>query len=68
MEIKFQQLLTQWEYGCCHTSLCGILYLLNFSRSFHCGFDPWPHSVGWGSGVAVSSGVGHRCGLDAVLL
>ena len=24
------------------------------------GLDPWPHSVGWGSGVAVSCGVGRR--------
>ena len=33
-----------------------------------CGFDPWPRSVGYGSGVAVSCGVGHRCGLDLALL
>ena len=25
-----------------------------------CGFDPWPRSVGQGSGVAMSGGVGHR--------
>ena len=31
-------------------------------------FDPWPHSVGWGSGVPVSSGVGRRCGSDPALL
>jgi len=31
-------------------------------------FDPWPHSVGWGSGVAVSCGVGCRCGSDLALL
>ena len=23
-------------------------------------FDPWPHSVGWGSGVAMSVGCRHR--------
>ena len=28
------------------------------------GFDPWPFSVGWGSSVAVSCGVGHRRGSD----
>ena len=28
------------------------------------GFGPWPCSVGWGSGVAVSCGVGHRCSSD----
>ena len=32
------------------------------------GFDPWPHSVGWGSGVAMSCGVGSRCGSDSALL
>ena len=32
------------------------------------GFDPWPRSVGYGSGVAVSCGVGHRRGLELVLL
>ena len=29
---------------------------------------PWPHSVGWGSGVAASCGVAHQCGWDPVLL
>ena len=33
-----------------------------------CGFDPWPCSAGWRSGIAASCGVGHRCGLDPVLL
>ena len=28
----------------------------------------WPRSVSYGSGIAVSCGVGHRCGLDLVLL
>ena len=32
------------------------------------GFDPWPCSVHGGSGVALSCGVGCRCGLDPVLL
>ena len=32
------------------------------------GFDPWPCSVGWGSGVGVSCGVGCRCGSDPALL
>ena len=31
-------------------------------------FDPWPHSVGWGFGVAVGCGVGHRRSSDPVLL
>ena len=27
-------------------------------------FDPWPHSVGWGSSVTMSCGVGRRHGSD----
>ena len=34
----------------------------------HKVLGPWPCSVGWGSGIAVSCGVGHRCGLDLALL
>ena len=33
-----------------------------------CGFHPWPHSVGRGSGVAVSCGVGGRCSSDPAWL
>ena len=33
-----------------------------------CGFDPWPRSVGRGSSVAVSCGVGCRCGSYPTLL
>ena len=33
-----------------------------------CGFDLWPRSVGWGSSIAVSCGVGHRHGSDLALL
>ena len=33
-----------------------------------CRFDPWPHSVGWGSGIAVSCGVVQRCSSDPTLL
>ena len=33
-----------------------------------CRFDPWSCSVGWGSGVAMSCGVGHRHGSDPALL
>ena len=31
-------------------------------------FDPWPCSVGWGSGVAMSCGIGRRWGLEPLLL
>ena len=37
-------------------------------ESWGCGFDPWPCSVGWGSGVAMSCGIGCRRGLDLVLM
>ena len=30
--------------------------------------DPWSHSVGLGSGIAMSCGIGHRLGSDLVLL
>ena len=33
-----------------------------------CGFDPWPHSVGQGSGLAMSCGVGHRRSSNPALL
>ena len=32
------------------------------------GSIPWPHSVGEGSSIAMSCGVGRRHGLDPVLL
>ena len=31
-------------------------------------FDPWPHSAGRGSSIAVSCGVGRRFSLDLLLL
>ena len=33
-----------------------------------CGFDAWLRSLGWGSGVAVSCGVGRRRGSDPTWL
>ena len=45
---------------------------LSTLRNWQCpwgrGFDPWPCSVGWVSCVAVSCGVGCRCGSDPLLL
>ena len=32
------------------------------------GLEPWPRSVGSGSGVAMNCGVGYRCGLDMMWL
>ena len=34
----------------------------------HSSRQCWPRSLGGGSGIAVSCGVGHRCSLDLVLL
>ena len=36
--------------------------------SWGCGFELWPRSVGWGSGIAMSCGGGHRSSLDPALL
>ena len=33
-----------------------------------CRFSPWPRSVGWGSGIVMSSGVSRRCSSDPELL
>ena len=40
----------------------------NPTVSMRMRFDPWPHSVGWRSGIAMSCGVGRRCGLNPALL
>ena len=42
--------------------------LCHIGNSENVEFDPWPHSGGYGSGVAVSCGVSRRCGSDPVLL
>ena len=45
-------------------------WLMNLTRIHEdaCRFDPWPCSVGRGSSIAMSCGVGRRCGLDPMLL
>ena len=43
-------------------------WLKNPTTNHGCGLDPWPPSVGWGSGVALSCVVGYRCGSDPTLL
>ena len=40
----------------------------NLTEPWGCSFDPWPHSVGWGSNVAMSCGVGRRHGSDLAWL
>ena len=54
-----------------------IFKIVHILGSFHCGaaetnptsiHEDWPCSVGQGSGVAVSCGVGRRCGSDPKLL
>ena len=46
----------------------GVPIVAQWKESMRMRFDPWPCSVGRGSGVAVSCGVGRRCGLDPTLL
>ena len=72
----------QITFGQSRELLCSLIVIKHHSRSSHhgsvvnksdqepwgWGFYPWPHSVGWGSGIAESSGVGHICGLDPALL
>ena len=43
-------------------------WLTNPTRNHEVSVNPWSHSVGKRSGVAVSCGVGCRCGLDPELL
>ena len=44
------------------SSRCGAVVNESDEEPWGCGFDPWPYSVGWGSGVAMSCGVGCRRG------
>ena len=44
-----------------------VQWLTNSTRN-HEVAGPWPRSVGRGSSVAVSCGIGHRCGSDPALL
>ena len=39
-------------------------WLTNPTKNNEVWLDPWPCSVGWGSGVAMSCGVGRRRGSD----
>ena len=43
-----------------------VAQLVKNLTSIHdgCGFDPWPCSAVWGSGIVVSCGVGYRRGSD----
>ena len=42
--------------------------LTGIHEDVRCRFDPWPRSVGEGSGLAVSCGVGCRIGSDLAWL
>ena len=56
-----------WKAGSCSNLLQGKdMCPLSFQMSPE--LDPWPHSAGQGSGVAVSCRVGHRHGSDLALL
>ena len=50
------------------SSHCGTVERNPTSIHEDVGWIPWPCSVGWRSGVAVSCSGGCRCGLDPVLL
>ena len=43
-------------------------WLTNPTRTQGCGFNPWPCSVGSGSGIAMSYHIGHRRGSGPELL
>ena len=51
-----------WEFLLWLSGL--IIQLLSL---WGCGFNPWPHSVSQGSGIAVSCSIGHKRGSDPVL-
>ena len=42
--------------------MAGVANLTSMQEGM--GFDPWPCSVGWGSGIAMSRGVGCRHASD----
>ena len=50
------------------SSWCDSVVNKSDQEPLGCGFNPWPCSVGWGSGVAMSCGVCCRCSLDPTLL
>ena len=35
---------------------------------WECGFNPWPHSMGQGFGIAMNCSIGHKCSSDPTLL
>ena len=53
---------TKWS------SPCGSVVNEPDWHPWGCGLDPWPCSVGWGSSVASSCGVGRRYSSDPALL
>ena len=50
------------------SSCCGSVVIKSNWEPQGCRFDPWPCSVGWGTSVAMSCAVGHRCSSDPSLL
>ena len=52
----------------CRSSRCGSGSNEPNWHPWGCQSDPWPPSVGSGSGIAVTYGVGCRCGSDPTLL
>ena len=58
----------QSDLNMCQKEL--LLWLSGNKSNYYpwgCGFDPWPHSVGWGSGIVMSlvtdaAGIPRHCG------
>ena len=62
---KNKQPNQKWQKGSSHRGAAEINLTSNHEVA---GFDPWPRSVGEGSHVAMSCGVGCRCGSDLIWL
>ena len=59
-------LLKMKEKSSCHSSV--VKKKNNPTHPWGCSLDPWPHSVGKGSDIVMSCGVGLQSGLDLALL
>lgn len=49
------EIITTLQMNYMWSSHCGSQWLRTWHRLWGCRFDPWPHPVGYGSGVAASA-------------
>ena len=63
-----QEEISQFRIGFARSCPCGAVVTNSTYAQWGSGFNPWPHSVGSRSSVAVSCSVGHRQCSDLVLL